>query len=995
MNTFALMQVQVDGSPDEIASISGFDFSQIMDDPQDENIEDLIVLTLLRNYFATISMSHQALPITDMNPNATQMLYGLVLDSSTMEGHTEGSASLVCFNERILKDLLSADLQLGEEARDLPLEEFIELARPHLPPSLEIIQNPITLRIVRATLAPPLPPLMPTALIDSSPSNYIDVFDIIKERLSNREAVVEGSHTVAKYYPDGDYIEFVAECALYFGMEETGNFQIEVHSDDSSNSNANFSIELSGVKEWFSINLGNQKFFDMFTPDLEDIDYSFSLEQDESGDYRAYLAIRNLSGRMLGINIDTDADRVLIESEWTPDEEDSGRGVIVNEIPYGISNMQFRTWNTFLAIPNYLPDTITSLERTFESCKNFDSDISNWDTSRVTSLSHTFDGCKSFMQDISSWDVSNVTNMEYAFNGAYNFNSDLSSWDVGKVESFEYAFNATPYFNHDLSQWDTSSARNMFRMFSSSPRFSSIVEDWDVSNVENMDYMFQSTSGETTSLPPQDLSRWCVTKVPFYPSGFIDYDWAGTLPIWGTCPSESVEFIEDDRFGFNITSASSHRSPDPIRIEMWGAGLDFMVYRNSELILSNELLTHPDMNVIQSVEATTFEVINIREGTDKYAIYTRVKNLAFKHRDSWDTAPIISFDITHIPQSGRLEGLTFEMMTHELHMTAYLPSSISDATGMFNRCKRFNSDLSHWNTSNLTNTSMMFNECNIFNGDISSWDVSKVTNMNSMFSSSPYFNQDISRWDVGNVTDMEFMFASTTGFNQDLSGWCVSNLPTEPSYFSNNTPSWTLPKPLWGTCPTPKDPSDYFYGNFNYPKNPSDPDFKGEPPAPDSPPEGDMRILGYKWESTPYGFGWDNPAVNEVLSTAKSVFNTEEELIQGALDFARDYFEADARYRVENYPASSDYTVDFSTLKIKFNNGLPYPDKDDSEGLRASKSRIRGYVRDDFCNVSGSDVPSVINSFSQYAAITVDVKQNGNISEASGTLNLGVAMWCN
>lgn len=543
MNTFALMQVQVDGSPDEIASISGFDFSWILEDPEDENIEDLIALSLFRNYFAFTSMNHASLPFTDMNPDSTQMIFGVVEDYSTLNGHTQDSASLTCFNERTLKELLNLELQLGEEAIGLPLEEFLELARPHLPPSLEVIQSPITLRIVRATLPPPailLPPparLMPTALMDSSPSNYIDVFDILKEKLSNREDVLEGSHTVAKYYPDGDYIEFVAECGLYFGMEETGDFQIEVHSNDSSNSNANFSIELSGIKEWFSINLGNQKFFDMFTPDLEDIDYSFSLEQDESGDYRAYLAIRNLSGRMLGINIDTDADRVLIESEWTPDEEDSGRGVIVNEIPYGISNMQFRTWNTFLAIPNYLPDTITSLERTFESCKNFDSDISNWDTSRVTSLSHTFDGCKSFMQDISSWDVSNVTNMEYAFNGAYNFNSDLSSWDVGKVESFEYAFNATPYFNPDLSQWDTSSARNMFRMFSSSPRFSSIVEDWDVSNVENMDYMFQSTSGETTSLPPQDLSKWCVTKVPFYPSGFIDYDWAGTLPIWGTCPS--------------------------------------------------------------------------------------------------------------------------------------------------------------------------------------------------------------------------------------------------------------------------------------------------------------------------------------------------------------------------------------------------------------------------------------------------------------------------
>lgn len=281
---------------------------------------------------------------------------------------------------------------------------------------------------------------------------------------------------------------------------------------------------------------------------------------------------------------------------------------------------------------------------------------------------------------------------------------------------------------------------------------------------------------------------------------------AGVIPIWGTYPSESVEFIEDDRFEFNITSSTGHKSPDPIRIEMWGNYVEFIVYRNNEVILSNSLLTHPDMKVIQGDGLTTFEIINLSAGTDTYAIYTHVQHISIRHRDSWDTAPILSIEVTHLPQAGRLEKLTLEIRTHELIMTASVPSSISDASGMFNLCKRFNSDLSHWDTSNFTDTHAMFNQCDIFNGDITSWDVSKVTNMNSMFSSSPYFNQDISRWDVGNVTDMEFMFASTTGFNQDLSGWCVSNLPTEPSYFSNNTPSWTLPKPLWGTCPTPKDP---------------------------------------------------------------------------------------------------------------------------------------------------------------------------------------------
>ena len=193
----------------------------------------------------------------------------------------------------------------------------------------------------------------------------------------------------------------------------------------------------------------------------------------------------------------------------------------------------------------------------------------------------------------------------------------------------------------------------------------------------------------------------------------------------------------------------------------------------------------------------------------------------------------------------------------------------------------------------------------------------------------------------------------------------------------------------------PEEDPDYYYGDPEYPRNPDDPGYKGEPPAPDSPSEGDNRILGYKWESTPYGFGWNNPAVEEVLISANKVFSSEAGLIQGVLNFARDYYEADERFKVENYPSHYDYTVDFGTLKIEFDNELSYPDKNDYEGLRASKSVIRSYVRPDFCHVPGSDKPSVISKFSQYALIKVNASQNGETFEIGGTLNLGVAILCN
>ena len=104
-------------------------------------------------------------------------------------------------------------------------------------------------------------------------------------------------------------------------------------------------------------------------------------------------------------------------------------------------------------------------------------------------------------------------------------------------------------------------------------------------------------------------------------------------------------------------------------------------------------------------------------------------------------------------------------------------------------------------TSLVTDMNSMFLSASSFNQDISSWDVSNVTNMSSMFRDAVAFNGNINNWDVSNVTDMSYMFQSAASFNKDLSGWCVTNIATEPSNFDTGATSWTLPKPVWGTCP--------------------------------------------------------------------------------------------------------------------------------------------------------------------------------------------------
>ena len=132
-------------------------------------------------------------------------------------------------------------------------------------------------------------------------------------------------------------------------------------------------------------------------------------------------------------------------------------------------------------------------------------------------------------------------------------------------------------------------------------------------------------------------------------------------------------------------------------------------------------------------------------------------------------------------------------------------SNLTDMSNMFSGATAFNQDISGWDTSNVTNMMYMFEDATSFNQDLTSWDTSSVTNMLGMFYKSTAFNSDISSWDTSKVTDMNSMFYEGKSFNQDLSEWCVSLITTKPSSFDLGATSWTLPKPVWGTCPRGED----------------------------------------------------------------------------------------------------------------------------------------------------------------------------------------------
>ena len=60
-----------------------------------------------------------------------------------------------------------------------------------------------------------------------------------------------------------------------------------------------------------------------------------------------------------------------------------------------------------------------------------------------------------------------------------------------------------------------------------------------------------------------------------------------------------------------------------------------------------------------------------------------------------------------------------------------------------------------------------------------------------------FFSQD--------VVSKTLQSPKLVNYYQDLSKWCVSKISSVPRNFEANATNWTLPRPVWGTCPSSRD----------------------------------------------------------------------------------------------------------------------------------------------------------------------------------------------
>lgn len=168
----------------------------------------------------------------------------------------------------------------------------------------------------------------------------------------------------------------------------------------------------------------------------------------------------------------------------------------------------------------------------------------------------------------------------------------------------------------------------------------------------------------------------------------------------------------------------------------------------------------------------------------------------FVYAYNFNDPNIVSWDTSNITD---MNNMFYGASVFNQPIGVWDVSSVTDMSYMFCYAEAFNQPLTDWNTISVTTMEHMF-ESSVFNASVSNWNTSNVTNFNYTFGFCP-FNQPIGSWDTSSATIMTNMFRGNTNFNQDLSLWCVSLIPTVPDGFDNGATSWTLPRPVWGTCP--------------------------------------------------------------------------------------------------------------------------------------------------------------------------------------------------
>lgn len=518
-------------------------------------------------------------------------------------------------------------------------------------------------------------------------------------------------------------------------------------------------------------------------------------------------------------------------------------------------------------LSNWVIPELYSLEATFMEAASFNQDISSWNVSLVHDMSYMFQGAASFNKPLNDWDTSSFSYANGMFDGAHNFNQPLDKWKTSSLSRMSTMFSEATSFNQDLSSWC------MSNVDMSPHNFSSGCLDWaeskpiwgtcDDEPARTFDFTFTAGDSVAGGAKIRILIRNLQGGWELYRND--------VLISSRTVTDARVEATPSNYSGLAILIEPVVNSSDKYKLKLTGDALELGYtgndgnkhslavtqfsngIANHEFSLYKVALTVPETlptyvkslvamfkgsdNFNQNINA--WDVAHIEEFTEcfkdcttfnqpldtwemgrSYSVESMFENCTAFNQD------ISSWDVTG---QSRFLKMFSGCSNFNQSLDAWDVSNVWSFESMFNRCSSLNQDFTNWkiNTDTGVNFYGMFEECTAFNGDITTWDTSRVGRTERMFTGCSSFNRDISGWDTANFTNMSYMFENAVSFDQDLSSWNVVKFPTMPYQFAGNTPSWTKPKPIWGTdgqVVLPPGPIETSPADFNLTINQLQPD---------------------------------------------------------------------------------------------------------------------------------------------------------------------------
>ena len=390
------------------------------------------------------------------------------------------------------------------------------------------------------------------------------------------------------------------------------------------------------------------------------------------------------------------------------------------------------------------------------------------------SLQSLFFGAR-FNSDISNWDTANVGNMSDMFRESQDFDQDLSGWEVSNVQAHSRFADNSPY-NLTPEKW---------------PRFAysaPIAVDYTPLTL-TVETVADSGGVEEPMLANGATGNYVSLNIdmgggdgPILENGAASED---IIVIdWGDGFVEDYRTAAESDGGIILKNGSQsvshvYAEPGQYTVKIWGVipGWYSVWEDSAESRCLKDVVEWGETQIRDYQNMFSYKTGFAISATDKpkFAPNTVLDYLFQECHDfnsdigHWDVSNVVSM-------YGMFEGARL----FNQPLATWDISGVNDTARMFSNMDFFNQDLSAWDMSNVTKTYSMFSFCSAFNQPVGDWDVSSITDMNRMFQGADAFNQDLSLWDVRNVTDFERMFSNAGAFDRDLSAWQVQ--PTANFY---------------------------------------------------------------------------------------------------------------------------------------------------------------------------------------------------------------------